>query len=142
MTRPRSQSKLFEWHTQALEDIGLHLSPEVTDEVQCGWFKRRLVKGGIFIPARISMHQPIDQETGDLVGDEVFQCELAGHYADAETQWHWLCQTPITEAEYNYMVASIAWAKDNAPGEPMANPKDKVDWINVPVPQFTKEQTQ
>ena len=137
---PTSNDELYAWHKIALEDVALHLIPEVTQEPQCGVFKRRLVKGGPFVPCKIWMFQPT--QDGELVGDETFQCEVNGQYADAEDQWLWLCQNPITEAEYNYMVASLAWAAENAPDEPMANPRDKVDWTKVPVPQFEKEQSQ
>ncbi len=136
----KSQADLCRWHTTALEDLRLHLDLEVTDEVQCGWFKRRLVKQGPWVPCKIWLYQPI--EDGELVGDEKWQCEVNGQYADAEDQWLWLCQNPITEADYNYMVASLAWAAENAPDEPMANPRNKVDWTKVPIPQFQKEQTQ
>lgn len=139
MTLPTSREKMFAWHTAALADIALHLELEIHDEIQCGWFKRRLVRQGPWVPVRIWLFQSI--EDGELVGDDKWQCDMNGHCVDAEDQWPWVCQNPITEAEYNYMTANIAWTADNAPDEPMANPRDKVDWTKVPVPQFTKEQS-
>ena len=139
MSLPTPHAALYAWHTQALEDLSLHLDLEVTDEVHCGWFKMRMVKGGPFVPTRIWMYQPV--EDGELVGDEVLQCEINGKYADPIDKWSWICSHPITEAEFNYLTATLAWTAENAPNEPMANPRDKVDWLKAPVPQFNKGQT-
>lgn len=140
MTLPTPHAELYRWHTRALEDVDLHFVPEAhPDEVQCGWFKRKLVKGGPFVPARIWMFQPV--EDGQLVGDETFQCEVNGSFADAEDQWQWLCRSPITEAEFDYLTAALAWAADNAPDEPMANPREAVDWGRVPTPTFSAKET-
>ena len=114
-----------------------HLSEDlpVEDAPQPGWYKRRLVRGGPFVPARVWMFQPVDDE-GDLCGDEVLQCECNGKFADPELQWEWLRQTPITESDFNYLTAAIAWTKENAPDEPMANAREAVDWIKIPTPTF------
>ena len=135
---PTSNEELYAWHKTALEDVALHFVPEPTQEPQCGWFKLRLVKGGPFVPARIWMFQPI--EDGELVGDETFQCEVNGKFADAEDQWHWLCQNPITKAEFDYLTASLAWAADHAPDEPMANVRQPIDWQKVPTPVFENKE--
>lgn len=111
-----------------------------TDEPHCGWFKRRLVKGGPFVPARIWTYQPTDDE-GDLVGDEVMQCEVNGAYADPVEAWSWICGNPITEADFNYLTAALKWSAEHAPDEPMANVKQKIDWLKVPTPTFEKEPT-
>lgn len=142
MTLPTSQQQLYAWHTQALDDMRLHLAISVDGNPECGWFKCRYVKGGPFVPARIWMFQPIDDESGELVGDEILQAEINGKHADPIDKWSWICSHPITEAEYNYMVANIAWATEHAPDEPAAKPREAVDWTRVPTPQFNKEHTQ
>lgn len=131
MSRPTSQEQLYAWHTQALEDVAHHLNPEVTQDPQVGWFKRRLVKAGPFVPARIWMFQPT--EDGELVGDETFQCEVNGKFADAEDQWLWLCQNPITEGEYNYMMAMSDHAVRNEPDHPAANPNAAINNLTSPL---------
>ncbi len=139
LSRATPRAELFAWHTNAIAELNLRLTPDVTSEPQCGWFKRRLVKAGVFIPARIWVYQPTDEETGDLVGDEVMQCEVNGYFADAEMQWQWLCSHPITEAEFNYLAASNNWAAEFSPNEPKANPKAAVNWLKVPTPIFENE---
>lgn len=141
MRKPTPHEELYAWHANALlgvfgEELGLH-----GEEPECGWFKRRLVKGGVEVPARIWMYQPINEE-GELVADEVLQCEVDGQYADPYEAWSWLCGNPITEAEFNYMMARKDYAVHHAPHEPAANPREKVDWLRgVPTPTFGDKRT-
>lgn len=140
--RPTPENDRYGWHRQALADAALHLELSISgDEPQCGWYKTRLAKGGPWVPARIWMYQPTDAETGELDGDETLQCEIDGRWADAGDKWIWLCQHPITEAEFNYLTAARQWAQENAPDEPLANPRQRVDWLKVPTPQFIKRET-
>lgn len=141
MSKPTPREEFYRWHTEQLENLSLHLDVEASpDDPQPGWFKRRLVKHGVFVPARIWWHCPVD-ENGDLVGDEVLQCEVDGQYADPAEAWSWLCNNPITEAEFNHLTALRQWAEKHAPGEPYADPRRPIDWLNgVPTPNFsTKE---
>lgn len=134
--RPTPREVAYRWHSEALKGA---LGDDVDyfgDEPQCGWFKRRLVKGGPFVPARIWLDQCIDPETGELVADEVMLCEVDGQWADAEAQWPWLCANPISEAEYDYMTARRAYAAVWSPDDPAATPHKAVDWLRVPVPKF------
>jgi hypothetical protein len=130
---PTPRQELYRWHGEALQGFA---SDPVDGEPQCGWFRRRLVKGGPWVPARIWMFQWLCQETGELVADELLQCEVAGSKADPEQEWSWLCSWPITRQQYEYMKADANWAEDNAPHEPKANPRQRVDWSAVPVPTF------
>lgn len=140
MREPTPREELFRWHREALENAQYGIEIEVNpDEPQCGFFKRRFVKGGPWVPARIWMHQPI--EDGELVGEETLQAEVDGQFATASDQWSWLASNPITEAEFKYLTATRKWAVENAPDEPYANPRERVDWRKVPVPTFTKERT-
>ena len=143
MSKPTPRKERMRWHRQALEDLHLHLETEVNpDDPQEGFYKRKLVKGGVFVPARIWWYSPID-ENGDLTGDEVLQAEVDGKYADAYEQWQWLCAHPISEAEFNFLTAQRQWAQKHAPHEPYADPRKPVDWLNgVPTPTFNQGQKQ
>lgn len=130
-----SDTDMLVWHRNALLGIlADDFKVDHAEDPQCGWFKRKLVKNGPWVPAKIWLYQKI--EDGCLVGDSQFQCEVGGKYADAEREWSWLNGNPITEAEYNYLVASCEWSRDYAPDEPMANPRQPVDWLTVPTPTF------
>lgn len=132
MRIPTPHAEAYNWHREAMAG----LDPEVGQEPQCGWFKRRLVKNGPFVPARIWLDADVD-EAGELISDERFQCEVNGQWADAENQWQWLCGEPITEQEFYFLTASIAWTEAHAPHEPMANVRQPIDWSRVPIPTFT-----
>ena len=135
MTKPTALDVQYHWHRNAMLGHFAEDTP-VEDGPQCGWFKRRLVRHGPFVPCKIWIFSPTD-ENGDLVGDEVLQAECNGRRADPEAQWEWLRQNPITEAEFNYLVAMIDWTRENAPDEPMANERQAVDWNRIPTPRFT-----
>lgn len=133
MRRPTPLTECLAWWKAALE-----CPPDTTpQEPQAGWYKRKLVKGGVFVPARLWLDQWIDADTGELMADERLQCEVNREWADAEDQWTYLAANPISEAEFNYLTASIAWTRQNAPHEPMANVRKAVDWLKVPTPSFT-----
>ena len=136
--QPTSKDDALAWWRNGLK--GMTADEQIySEEPQSGWYKTRLVRLGPFVPARIWIEAEIDRETGELLGDETLQCEVNGQHADAEQQWPWLCQNPITEAEYRYMTAlrqHVGWYE---PDHPTANPRQSVDWTKVPTPQFNKE---
>lgn len=107
---PTSHSAAYKWH----RDTMAGKAPPITHEPCCGWFRRRLVKGGPFVPARIFMEQPIDLETGELIGDEVMRCEVNGKSRPADDEWTWLADKPISREEYLDMTsASFANSAEN-----------------------------
>ena len=122
-------SALYDWHARAVAG----LAPAIDDRPQCGWFKRKLVKGGVFVPARIWMFQEIDAETGELLSDELLQCEVNGAFADPHDAWSWICANPITEAEFNYLTARISYAERNEPEDPFAQAKAPINMNKTPL---------
>ena len=110
------------------------MNPEITTEPKCGWYRRRLVRGGAWVPCRIWLDQPTDPETGELMGDERLRCEVAGKERDPEEEWLRLADHPIPKAEFDYMVATSRWANKHAPDEPEANPQEKVDLLGCSLP--------
>lgn len=71
---------------------------------QPGFYKRRLVPRGPFYPAHIWIVRDVDDETDELMADEVFGCEVNGQPADAWEEWMYLCKHPITREEYETMM--------------------------------------
>lgn len=134
--RPTPREIAYRWHSEAIRGVFGDDVEYLGEEPQCGWFKRRLVRHGPFVPARIWLDQCIDPETGELVADEAMLCEVDGQWADAEVQWQSLCGNPISEAEYNYLMARRDYATAWAPHEPAANPRQPINWLRVPVPKF------
>ncbi len=136
MTRtPTPRETQLDWHTNAL--LGVYGDgAAITSEPQCGWFKRRLVRGGPWIPGRIWMFQDVDAETGELLSDETLQCELNGQYADADDQWLSFCKHPIPQHEFLYLTEAQSWARRNDPRDALANPNKQIDWLKVSLPYF------
>lgn len=99
MRRPTPISKILAWHRAALAGE----CPATHDGYpECGWFKRRWVKGGPWVPVRIYLDRDIDPMTGELTRDEVMCIEIEGiQHVDPEEHWTYL--TPITRAEFEHL---------------------------------------
>lgn len=123
----------YRWHRAAMAG---HEPPIDAESPQCGWFRRRLVKGGVLVPARIWLMSPVDYDTGELEDDERLFCEVAGRPADPYAEWPWLAGDPIPESEFRYLTATMDWSRAHAPHEPFANPHRAVNWRDVPIPTF------
>lgn len=109
---------------------------KVPDVPQCGFYRRRLVRGGPWCPARIWREESRDYETGERTGRDVLLCEVAGRAKDAVHQWDSLARSPIPEADYLHMVAVSAWAQQYSPDDPLASPHKAIDFMKVPAPVF------
>jgi hypothetical protein len=138
MRLPTPHDVLYRWHTEALKGVYGDRPDLDGEKPECGWFKTRVIRGGLFIPARIWMYQHVCPSTGELLDDEVLQCEVDGKYRDPAEEWPWLMARPISKAEYKYMVARQEWTKAYAPDDPAARPRQPVDWTKVPIPSFSK----
>jgi hypothetical protein len=111
-------------------------NPPITHEPQCGWFKRKMIKGGPWVPVTIYIIGERDEETGELLGPEVMKCLVNGREADPDDQWTYVADKPITITEYDYLFDLGAWAKKNDDREPLANPTKKINHLDTPVPVF------
>jgi hypothetical protein len=129
MRRPTPVAGLHAWHAAALRGLG----PANDGTPRCGWYKRRLVRGGVFVPARIWLVQDICPETGELLSDEVLRCEINGFAADPEEAWTWISGHPVTEQEFRYLAARIDFAIRHEPHDPFAMPSRPIDLNQTPV---------
>lgn len=135
MRKPTPDSDLFRWYAARLRAGALadEFAPFENDP-QCGWYKRRLVKGGPFVPARIFMEREVSAE-GELLSDEALCCEVNGVRCDPEREWQWLWDSPITRAEFDYMTALAYHNAFHAPDE---TPLKPIDWATIKPPHFTR----
>jgi hypothetical protein len=134
----------LQWWREALEDAeyGDALSRSKRTpapmEPQCGFYKRKLVRHGPFVPGRIWVETPVD-DLGEADGDEVMKCVVDGRMKEPEDEWTYLCGHPITEREYNHLVKLSRYAKAHDSREPLANPARKIDLNKVPPPVFRQK---
>lgn len=96
--QPSTYAQLYDWHARALRGEDVQISD---GDVHAGWFKRRMVKGGPWVPVRIFVEREIDPETGELAAPERFVMEVEGirSHRDPRDDFTWL--TPITKAEFD-----------------------------------------
>lgn len=127
MRAPTPPEIALAWHSARLAGAELET---VHEEPHAGWFKRRLVKKGCWVPARIWLEQETD-EAGELIAPERMLCEVDGQRRDPADQWLWLCQEPISEREFNYLTRLRAWQRINAPEE--WDPMVPVDHTKTPI---------
>lgn len=91
-----------------------------------GYYKRKLVKGGVFVPVRIQ------QVASQPDGSPVWVCEVDGELVDdVFEQWVWCAPCPISETEYRYMLADSQHCKRYLPNDPKANPRKSVDMTKM-----------
>lgn len=124
MRRPTSHEKAYAWHRAALagEDPII-----VGSEPQAGWYRRKLISVGPWVPARIWWHQVVDPDTGELLEPEELYCDVDEKYRDPFDQWGWLSNNPISESRFNEMIQRKHWAGSNDPTNPILNPERAVD---------------
>lgn len=108
MRRPTSLDERWEWWERAISGEEVTVTEQ---EPQCGFFKvRKFPYGqwptGPYIPARIWMRPgEVDNETGELLSDEEWFCEIDGKRANPWKKWTWLASHPITEDEFKWLTA-------------------------------------
>jgi 5'-3' exonuclease len=122
-------SDQFEWWREELLASGQRLP----DDPQSGFYHRRLVKSGPFVPARIWREPEIDAETGKPTGRDVVRCEVGGMARDPFNEWARLSMSPIAKAAYEFEMADAAHAKKWRPDDPKASPTVPVDLSKTPV---------
>lgn len=130
MRSPTDMVAAYAWHRSAM--LG-HGAPVHDGHPQCGWYRRRMVKGGPWVPARIWLHQVIDAETGNLTEPEIILCEVDGKEEGAIHAWTWLARNPISQADYDAMNDEKAWAGSNDPTAAILNPTAPLDSARKPV---------
>lgn len=122
----------LEWWREELLAPG----QRVPDEPQCGFYQRRLLKGGTLVPARIWRDAELDPFSLEPTGREILKCQVGPDRRDAVSEWSRLCMGPISEEKYRFEMADGAWAKKYAPTDPKAYPDKPVDLTKVPIPVF------
>jgi hypothetical protein len=127
MREPTDLYEAFGWWRDAIAGR----APQITSEPHPGFYQRRFVRGGVFVPVAIFYEQEID-EGGELSDDERLVCLINGEPADAEDQWSYCAGHPITEAEYRFLESRHKWARAYAPTDPFAAPSRKVDFNQFP----------
>jgi len=87
------------WHRATLAGM----RPERYEDVpEAGWYKRRAVKDGPWLPVRVWIEQDIDPISGELLAPERFRASCLGESVDPARMWTYL--RPISRDEYDALV--------------------------------------
>ena len=105
----------LEWWREELAAPGQRLP----DLPQCGFYMRRIVKGGAFVPARIWRDPEYDLVTDIPTGREILRCELGTKAVDPMAEWVRLSAQPISEVEYHKMMLKWQAGKPAPPTRPI-----------------------
>lgn len=103
------------------------------DVPTAGFYVVRLVKNGPRVPVFIWHGAPMDPETGELLDRSPrWQALRGGKQIDIDEVWPSALKEPITEDEYDHLMAVKAWAERYAPHSPEANPTKPIDLHRLP----------
>ncbi len=100
-----------------------------------GFFRMKLTRGGIFVAAII--WRPCRIESNPETFQAVdrwphLEAEIDGKPADVDRVWTSGRRIPI--AEYQFLKADRAWAREWAPQSPEANPRVAIDFDTLTPP--------
>jgi hypothetical protein len=102
------------------------LGPVSDGHPECGFYRRRQFKDGPFVPVAIWKQ------------DGEFIALVDGKTADAADIWTWVCDKPITEAEYHKVMAGEGWSDEpRAATIPTNMPTDPFEALKI---EFAAEQ--
>lgn len=91
------------------------------DIPQPGYYRRKLVKGGPWVP--VSIAYTASQEDRS----PMWVVTLDGQFVDVWDVWPDCCGEPITDQEFKYMTEVSAWAKSHVPTAPEASPTKSIN---------------
>lgn len=107
---------------------------DVTEPV-AGFYRARLVSGGVRGGVRLWFGPPNDPITGEeLDRSHRWQAQFEGEYVDLDRVWPVCAGDPITEAEYREYCARAAWARENAPKSAFADRRKRHDPLSADTP--------
>lgn len=100
-----------------------------------GWYRRRLIKGGPWVGCVIFYACPMDPESGEPMDrSRYLLCQVNGEWRDPLETWTWCAGSPISEAEYRFLMADAAHAMEFRPTAPRANPRAKIALLECELP--------
>lgn len=100
-----------------------------------GWYRFRLRADGVRCAVKIFFGPPADPVTGELLDRSPrWQCLVNGEYFDDFNRiWPACARDPLTEEEYNFLIAKHQWALKHAPDSGLANPRRRNDLLQSPL---------
>ena len=112
------------------------IAPRRMDRPEPGYFLMTLVKNGPRIPAAIIWVESVAEPGvpgNDMRGTRSrhLAAFIAGDPVPVDSVWL-RRGIPITKEEHDFRCADIAWAKQHAPEEAIAQPRKRIDLATAP----------
>lgn len=105
------------------------------DDPVAGFYRMALRSGAAPVGVRIWHGAPLDPVTGEeLERGWRWQAQVNGELVELETVWPRCARETIDEREYRFLTERAAWARENAPTSPHANPTRRIDPMTAPPP--------
>jgi hypothetical protein len=105
------------------------------EEPTAGFYRYRMVKGGHPVGVRIWFGPPLDPVTGEeLDRGHRWQATVNRVLTDLDRVWPGCGREPIDRAEHDHLCALQAWAIENAPDAPQADPRRPINMMTAPLP--------
>ena len=104
-------------------------------EPQGGYYKCRRVAKGPWLPVIVWWHKGERDDTGALLEDEGWRCEIDGEQVNPYQRWVSFAKHPISHKEFKRLSRLRDWADNHAPDDPYAAPDRPVD-LNDAAPLF------
>ena len=100
-----------------------------------GYYRCRLVSGGVRGGVRIWHGAPADPVTGQLLDRSWrWQAEFDGEYIELDRVWPGCAGDPISAEEYSAYVGRKRWAEQQAPDSSYAKRFRKIDPLSTATP--------
>lgn len=100
-----------------------------------GYYRTKLVSGGLFVGIFIWYGPPFDPVSGEEMDrSHRWQAHCNGQYIDIDRVWPGCGGDPIDRAEYCHLTSLQDWGREHAPKSPQANPFKPVDLLTAPMP--------
>jgi hypothetical protein len=109
-----------------------------------GYYTIRLTRGAIEVPARIFLSCACTVLGGQeqLLHDWTLRCDrspvvigmICGEPCEAEKVWLSGSLKDISKADYELLLKQTQWDKKYAPDSPLANPRQKMDFLKTKLP--------
>lgn len=106
--------------------------PPFMELPEAGYYKRRYVRGGPWVPARIWIVEYRDPETNELMSDQEYFCEVGGIPKDVFDEWPSLLGRPIPRDEFDFLTSRREWAIEHKPEHPQAAPRETINPHTAP----------
>ncbi len=99
-----------------------------------GYYRSKLVKGGVAVGVRIWFGPPLDPVTGEEMDrSHRWQAQVNGECVDIDRVWPFGIGERIDQREYDYLRRLAEWAAGELPDSPLANPRKPVDLLTAPL---------